>query len=249
MTEHSESTRQSDQQQQARPDAPAAGDAVDAPAPAAPQEKPTVYRGGAALVGGLIVAVLCVLGIIDLLVEGGTQDLVGVGVLALVTSLAFAYGIYPAAYATSDRLRIRNPFRTIEVPWSAVTDLTAKLSFVVHTEPARYTVWAIPVSLHERRKADRVRLKEVTRADRDARRSARGGTRLSDIQIPTSRRADPIERLSYADQALQEMGERRESYAQKNKNAPASAPKMTWAWPMPAAILASVLLIVLAAVL
>jgi hypothetical protein len=267
MTERSESTRQSDQQPQAGPDAPAPPTAAgpsngSGPAPAAtpepPAEKPTVYRSGGAFFGGLIVVVLGLLGIIDLLVEGGTRNLLGVTVVLLVTSLAFAYGIYPAAYTTSGGLRIRNQFRTIVLPWSAVTDLTAKLSFVAHTAQKRYTVWAIPVSLHERRKAERGRMKDLTRADRDARRAVRGTTRLSDIAVPAGRRADPIDRLSYADQALREMGDRREQYAQAVRAAkaanpdgqgPEPAPEVSFAWPVPLAIGISALLVVLAAVL
>ncbi|HEV2634316.1 MAG TPA: hypothetical protein VGX23_04155 [Actinocrinis sp.] len=313
MTEPSESTRQSDQQSEAGPDAPAAqtepaaappaaqadtpvdpaaapeptapavmptpepaptaepaAKAVPAPAPAAPPaakaapapapaapakpaEKPTVYRGGAAFIGGLIVVVLSIAGIIDLLIEGGSQDLIGDAVLALLASLAFAYGIYPAAYTTADRLRVRNPVRTIVMPWSTVTEVTAKLSFVVHTEQRRYTVWAIPVSLTERRKAERNRLKEISRADRDARRAMRGTTRLSDIQVPSSRRTDPIERLSYADQALKEMADRREAYRNRAKNAPDlhqnTPPATSWAWPVVLSVGISVVLVVLAAVL
>lgn len=245
MTEHSESTRRSDQ--------PTAGpDAPPAP-PAPPAQKPTVYRGGAALAGGLGVSLLCALGIIDLLVESGTQDLFGASVLALIATLAVAYGVYPAAYADENRLRVRNPLRTIVVPWSAVTDLSAKLSYVVHTEQRRYTVWAIPVSLHERRKAERVRLRDLNRADRTARRAARGGTRLSDMHVPDGRRTDPIERMSYADQALREMGDRREAYKQRVGNAPeqaaASAPTIGWAWPMLGTIFGVVVLVVLVGLL
>jgi hypothetical protein len=245
MTEHSDSTRQTDQ--------PTTGpDALPAQ-PAQPAGKPTVYRGGAAFVGGLVVSVLCTLGIIDLLVESGTQDLFGAALLAVMATLAVAYGVYPAAYADANQLRVRNPFRTIILPWPAVTELSARLSFMAHTEQRRYTVWAIPVSLHERRKAERVRLRELNRADREARRQLRGSTRLSDIASPNSRRTDPVERLSYADQAVREMGDRREAYLQRNPSTsdqgPAPTAAVSLAWPMMGSICAAVLLAVLAGLL
>lgn len=294
MTERSESTRQSDRQPQAGPDAPAPptqdppeqdstprnpsaegstdqgspaqdpsapspkGGAAAPTTPTEPAEKPTVYRSGGALFTCVGIVVLCLLAIIDLLVELGTRDLLACAVLVLVASLAYSYAIYPAAFTTSQGLRIRNQLRTIDLPWSTVTDLTAKLSFVVHTKEKRYTVWAIPVSLHERRKAERARMKEITRADRESRRPVRGTTRISDIEIPTGRRSDPIDRLSYADQAIGEMNGRREENAQAARVAKAANPKgafpeatvtARFTWPVPLAVGISVLLVVLAAVL
>ena len=112
-------------------------------------EKPTVYRGPAALIGGALVVLFCGFGAIDLLIESGTQDLVAAAILTLVAVLAALYGVYPAAFAWNDRLVVRNPFRTIDLPWDAVTDLSARLSFMAHTEHRDFTVWAIPVSLRE----------------------------------------------------------------------------------------------------
>jgi len=220
-----------------------------------------VYRGVASLVGGIIVALFCLAGVLDLLIESGTQDLLGAAVLLLVAALAAAYGIYPAAFADAERFTVRNPFRTIVLPWSTVTDLSARLSFVAQTEQARYTVWAIPVSMHDRRKAERERLKELSRAN--PRSGGRGRQRgLPDMPLPTGGRVDPIERLAYADQAIRELRDRMEAHELKVKNAaavsgsPALSPTGSqqaavarWTWPMPAAIGVAVLLIVLVAIL
>jgi len=172
-------------------------------------EKPTVYRGPAALIGGALVVLFCGFGAIDLLVESGTQDLVAAAILALVAVLAALYGVYPAAYAWNDRLVVRNPFRTIELPWDAVTDLSARLSFIAHTESRRFTVWAIPVSLRERRRSERHRVRDLSQAQRMAKR----GVPAEMLQSRNRRPYDPAERMSFADQAIEEMNARREAYA------------------------------------
>jgi hypothetical protein len=172
-----------------------------------PAEKPTVYRGAPALIGGALVALFCGIGAIDLIVESGSRDLIGASILLLVAVLAALYGVYPAAFAWTDRLVVRNPFRTIELPWTAVTDLSARLSFIAHTETRRFTIWAIPVSLRERRRADRHRLRDLSHAQRAAKRGLSG-----DLFEPTRRSVDPITRMSFADQAIAEMNARREAY-------------------------------------
>jgi hypothetical protein len=172
-------------------------------------EKPTVYRGAAALIGGAVVLLFCGFGAIDLLVESGTQDLVAAAILTLVAVLAGLYGVYPAAFSWTDRLVVRNPFRTIVLPWDAVTDLSARLSFVAHTEASQFTVWAIPVSLRERRRAERHHLRDLSQAQRLAKR----GVSADMLQTRPRRPYDPAERLSFADQAMDEMDARREAYA------------------------------------
>jgi hypothetical protein len=175
-----------------------------------PAEKPTAYRGAGSLIGGGLITLFCGFGAIDLAVEAGTRDLTGVSILTLVAVFAALYGVYPAAFAWQDRLVVRNPFRTIELPWSAVTDLSAGLSFIAHTETRRFTVWSIPVSLRDRRKSERQRLSELAQTQRAAKRGV-----ARDLVQPTRPRrpVDPIDRLSFADQAIEEMNARREAYA------------------------------------
>jgi hypothetical protein len=172
-------------------------------------EKPTAYRGAAALIGGVLVVLFCGIGAIDLIVEAGTKDLTGASILLLVAVLAALYGVYPAAFSWSDRLVVRNPFRTVELPWTAVTDLSARLSFIAHTESRRFTVWAIPVSLRERRRADRNRLRDLAQQQRAVKR----GMSAELMQPSRGRRPhDAITRLSFADQAISEMNAKRENH-------------------------------------
>lgn len=195
-----------------------------------PVEKPTAYRGVGALIGGALVTLFCIGGAVDLLVEEGSADLVGAAVLFLVAVLSFAYGVFPAAFAYDDRLVVRNPMRTITLPWPTVTNLTAKLSFWAHTEKRHYTVWAVPVSLRDRRKAERTRLRELTRQQREATREARGdrgAARAFGLDHGPSKRGggfDAIEKLSFADQAVMEMNERIDRYREKHADQTAVAP-------------------------
>lgn len=177
-----------------------------------PAEKPTTYRGPGAIIGGVIVLAFTLAGSIDLLVEEGAKDIVGAAIMLVVASLAFAYGVYPAAYSGRDSLVVRNPLRTITLPWGIVTKLAAQLSFIAFTSDTKFTVWAVPVSLRERRRAERNRLREMARQNRSPHeerlsRSFNAAFRPNASNTP---RADPIERQAYCDQALTEMNGRRD---------------------------------------
>jgi hypothetical protein len=188
-------------------------------------DKPTAYRGPGAVFGGGVVLLFCLGGGVDLLVEEGTVDMAGAAVMFLVAALAFAYGVYPAAFSGPDALVVRNPLRTITMPWGIVTKLSAQLSFIAFTTTQRYTVWAVPVSIRDRRKAERARLREVGRQrDRDQHRVTAafsfGPTR------PSAAVAD-IDKLSYGDQAISEMNARREAWCDREGIDPEADPTST----------------------
>jgi hypothetical protein len=198
--------------------------------PPSPAEKPTAYRGAGALVGGAVVILFCVGGAVDLLAEEGKADMPGASIMLLVAALAFAYGVYPAAFSGTDALVVRNPLRTITMSWGIITKLTAQLSFIAFTTTQRYTVWAVPVSLRDRRRAERARLRELSRQTRGAnkgrqRLSGLGG--YSDARITSSPTPDPIEKLSFADQAITEMSARREHWCHRGGLNPEAEPTST----------------------
>ena len=187
-----------------------------------PAEKPTVYRGTGAVFGGALVLLFCLGGGIDLLIEEGTVDLPGVSVMFLVAALAFAYGVYPAAFSGPDALVVRNPLRTITIPWGIVTKLSAQLSFIAFTTTQRYTVWAVPVSIRDRRKAERARLREVGRQrDRDQHRVTAAFS--FGPGRPSAAVAD-IDKLSYGDQAISEMNARRQAWCDREGIDPEADP-------------------------
>jgi hypothetical protein len=221
-----------------------------------PAEKPTVYRGPGAVFGGAIVVLFCLGGAIDLMVEEGAADLVGAAAMLLVAALAFAYGVYPAAYSGPQALVVRNPLRTITLPWGAVTRLSAQLSFVAHTAKQKYTVWAVPVSLRDRRKAERNRIRDLARQQREERRGpssrfAGGGLGFAGVQRPRPAGSE-VDRLSYADQASSEMNARREAwldahgFAEVEPPATDEQPAIRWNTTTVAPILAAVVFLVVA---
>lgn len=211
------------------------------------------------MVGGAVVMLFCIGGAADLLAEQGSIDLPGASIMLLVAALAFAYGVYPAAFSSPDALVVRNPLRTITLSWGAVTKLTAQLSFIAYTATQRYTVWAVPVSLRDRRRAERARLRELSRQSRAAGKSRQrfgGFSQYDDTQagVSSSRTPDPIERLSFADQAITEMTARRENWFHRAgldpeahpTEAAAEAPKISWNLATLAPIAAGVVLMIVA---
>ncbi|MEW1655724.1 MULTISPECIES: PH domain-containing protein [unclassified Streptomyces] len=122
----------------------------------APQYAQRSYRAPAALVGG---ALLILLGLwlgADALLRGTPHTkLVALFVLLLGVPLVAAFSLRPLVRADEDRLLVRNPFRTITLPWSAVEELRATFSAEVFTTDGKYQLWAVPVSLRQRKKAAR----------------------------------------------------------------------------------------------
>ncbi|MFG2295011.1 PH domain-containing protein [Streptomyces sp. NPDC048603] len=131
---------------------------MTSPAPSAdePVYQDRVYRSPMAMVGGVLLLALVVWLCGDAVVRGtGNEPWFGVAALLLVVPLAVAFTLRPAVYANADRMRVRNPFRTIVLPWAAVESLRSGYSAEVYTEDAKYQLWAIPVSLRDRKKANR----------------------------------------------------------------------------------------------
>ncbi|MER7395987.1 PH domain-containing protein [Streptomyces sp. NPDC000151] len=118
------------------------------------------YRSPAALVGGvLLLALLAWLGI-DALVRGSAHTrLLAVAGLLFAVPLVTAYTLRPVVRANEDRLTVRNPFRTIVLPWAAVDALRASFSCEVLAGEKKYQLWSIPVSLRQRKRANRASAK------------------------------------------------------------------------------------------
>ncbi|MEU6681655.1 PH domain-containing protein [Streptomyces sp. NPDC046832] len=151
-----------------------------APQPSEPESKDRVYRSVPAIAGGvLLLAIAGWLGIDAVLSGEGRTPWLALAVLLLVVPLVLAFTLRPAVYAGDDRLRIRNPFRLVVVPWGQVASLRSSYSNEVLTESgAKYQLWAVPVSLRARKKAARREMRATAQARREMGRDEGRGSAL-----------------------------------------------------------------------
>lgn len=138
--------------------------------PPAPVAKDRVYRSPLGLAGGtLLLLVVLWLGFDALFKGHGRTPWLALAGMILIVPLVLAFTLRPAVFAGEDRLRVRNPFRVITLPWGEISGLRSGYSNeVLAKSGTKYQLWAIPVSLRARKKA----LRRQQRAAADA---ARGG--------------------------------------------------------------------------
>ncbi len=134
-----------------------------------------VFRSGAGVFWGCaMLAVLAWLGI-DAMLNGDapTRWKVLAGLL-FVVPLVVAFALRPAVYAGADRLRVRNPFRTVVLPWASVEAVRSGYSTEVLAGGAKYQLWAVPVSIRQRKKAIRNQARAAASNDPDSARTSFG---------------------------------------------------------------------------
>ncbi|WOX22486.1 PH domain-containing protein [Streptomyces solicathayae] len=130
--------------------------------PAEPAYADRVFRSSMAIAGGVLLLALGGWLGGDAMVRGeGRTPWLALAGLLLVVPLVVAFTFRPAVFVNDDRLRIRNPFRTIVLPWAQVADVRASYSSEVITQSgAKYQLWAVPVSLRQRKKAARQQVRK-----------------------------------------------------------------------------------------
>uniref|UniRef100_UPI0018E57022 PH domain-containing protein n=1 Tax=Streptomyces triticisoli TaxID=2182797 RepID=UPI0018E57022 len=146
-----------------------------APQPQGPENKDRVFRSSAGIAGGvLLLAIIGWLGI-DVLVTGqGREPWLALAAMILVVPLVVAFTLRPAVYVNAERLRVRNPFRVIVLPWGQVSGLRSGYSNeVLDRSAAKYQLWALPVSLRARKRAARQEARAAAAGAREA--SGAGG--------------------------------------------------------------------------
>ncbi|MFF3861033.1 PH domain-containing protein [Streptomyces sp. NPDC002209] len=118
-----------------------------------------VYRSPMAVVTGVLLLALIAWLCGDAIVRGsGNARWFATAIALLAVPLTVAFTIRPAVFANDNRMRVRNPFRIIELPWAAVDAVRAGYSAEVLAEGSKYQLWSVPVSLRERKKANRQQL-------------------------------------------------------------------------------------------
>ncbi|MFH0174563.1 PH domain-containing protein [Streptomyces cacaoi] len=151
-----------------------------APQPSAPESKDRIYRSPAGMAGGvLLLGLVGWLGLDAIFVGDGRTPWLALASLILLVPLIVAFTLRPAVFAGQDRLRVRNPFRVIVLPWGQVASLRSGYSNeVVAASGKKFQLWSIPVSLRARKKATRreSRAAAAGRTGGQDARGARGGS-------------------------------------------------------------------------
>ncbi|MBH1935864.1 PH domain-containing protein [Streptomyces sp. AV19] len=134
--------------------------------PQAPQQPPYAdrcYRSSAGIVSGVLLLALGGWLGGDAIVRGeGRAPWLALAALLCLVPLVIAFTLRPAVWAGEDRLLVRNPFRTITLPWARVVAVRAGYSSEVLAEGgAKYQLWSIPVSLRQRKRAARRQQREA----------------------------------------------------------------------------------------
>jgi hypothetical protein len=226
-----------------------------APQPPVPEHPDRVHRSGAGIAGGiLLLGIACWLGIDAIVTGRGSVPWRALAALLLVIPLVVAFTLRPAVFVGDDRLRVRNPFRIVVLPWGAIETLRSGYSNEALTGAGTtFQLWAVPVSLRARNKAAR----------REARRTAQAagplgtgplgrGGRLGGLRGRPGTGAGPAGAgqdgpvRAEADQIMDHLREKHEA----RRDAPTAQGEIVvrWAWEVvaPAAAGAVLLVILLA---
>ncbi|GAA1316350.1 PH domain-containing protein [Streptomyces sp. P8-A8] len=204
--------------------------------PAEPVYADRTFRSPAGMVGGvLLLLLICWIGGDAALRGEGRVPWLALAGLLTAVPMVVAFTLRPVVLANEHRIRIRNPFRTISMPWTEVSDLRAGYSCELFTEGgAKYQLWAVPVSLRQRKKAAR----------QQSRRS------LDDPYDRTSVHADVRDtkaRMATADQTmadLRELAERAKTGGAAAGESAESSVSVRWAFEVIAPTVVGALLLV-----
>ncbi|MEV0187647.1 PH domain-containing protein [Kitasatospora purpeofusca] len=132
------------------------------PGPAGSDGEPVyadrVYRSVPGVISGVLLLAVAAWLIGDAALNGsGKTPWVALAAVPVFAFPVIAYTLRPAVRADERRLVVRNPLRTITAPWAAVDALRAGYSVELLAEGKKYQVWAVPVSLRQRKRAARAR--------------------------------------------------------------------------------------------
>jgi hypothetical protein len=189
------------------------------------------YRSSSGIASGVLLLALGAWLGGDAIVGGtGRVPWLSLAGLLLAVPLVVAFTLRPAVFAGDDRLRVRNPFRTITVPWAAVETVRAGYSTELLAGGRKYQLWALPVSLRARK-----------RVARQASRS----TAVGDPALGGGGAADRAAR-AWSDQAVEELRDLAEKNASREGAQGEVVVRWVWEIVAPAAAGAVVLAILLA---
>ncbi|MEU9127327.1 PH domain-containing protein [Kitasatospora sp. NPDC048540] len=121
-----------------------------------PQFADRSYRSVPGIISGVMLLAVAGWLIVDAVISGtGKTPWIALAAAPVFALPVFAYTLRPVVYANERRLLVRNPLRTVEAPWAAVEGLRAGYSVELFAGGKKYQVWAVPVSLRQRKRANR----------------------------------------------------------------------------------------------
>ena len=214
------------------------------------------YRSLPTLLSGVLLLALTLWFCGDAILGGhGQAPWYGVAALVLLFPLISAFTLLPVVRANPDRLLVRNPFRIISAPWSQVESIQAALSVELVADGKKYQLWAVPVSMRQRKRASRRAMKDGmpqrTRRSRggDPRYPA-GGPGLRSRVNPAATGgyvgSDSVATTAWADRTVEEL---RELGSQAEGRPTAVGPvSVAWTWWIVAPIVVGALAIVVLAI-
>ncbi|MER5637019.1 PH domain-containing protein [Kitasatospora sp. NPDC002227] len=190
----------------------------------APTYADRVYRSVPGVISGVLLLVVALWLIGDAVFTGaGRTPWIALAALPVFVPPVVAYTLRPAVLANDDRLLVRNPLRTIKAPWASVEGLKSGYSVELFAGGRTFQVWAVPVSLRQRKKATRAASRAALRATRDVSdphlRESAGKSRslFSGGDDPTR---------AWSDQVVDTLLES----AERNASRPTAAGEITVAW-------------------
>ncbi|AXI81329.1 PH domain-containing protein [Peterkaempfera bronchialis] len=186
--------------------------------------------------------------IVDAAVYGtGRTPWAALAAALLFVPLIAAYTLRPAVYANEDRIKVRNPLRTIVAPWATVESLRSGYSVELLAGGRKYQVWAVPVSLRQRKRASRVAARAAAEdpyAGRGDRTPTRPGGRPAARRGAVAGAPDPTR--AWSDQVVDTLRETAERHASRPQAAGEVTTAWCW-WVIAPAVVGLVALIVLVA--
>jgi hypothetical protein len=201
------------------------------------------YRSKQGAAAGVLLLALTLWLCVDALVRGqGQTPWLALATLFLVAPLVAAFTLWPVVRANEDRLVVRNPFRTVTAPWKQVESLHAALSVELRADGKKYQVWAVPVSLRQRKRANRRSM--ISQGDASVISSRRGQDSRFAPGGPGLRSALPRSSaaasygsadsagpdVSWADRVVQELLELRSRAVEEDRAGAVGAVVVVWTW-------------------
>jgi hypothetical protein len=112
--------------------------------------KPRVFRSKGAWIVGWIWLVFAAFNAVDLIVRGsGAASLIAAAVLAVLTAVIYVTCLRPGIFVREDGVLVRNPLRDAFIPWAALGDVRVTHAILVESGDETIRAWTPQVSTRE----------------------------------------------------------------------------------------------------